>query len=189
MVIRCAPLASRCDPAESTQHYFIQDFPRRTKPLGRVEGDFERRLIEHLRLLDMPDAFLDDVIGHFDFTGAKADIIVSRPGVFTNSAALRDDISLLRLQALARTVIKKGDEVHVEVNSASVGGCTEEWLDEVKEVFTGGNGTTKSFQLVFPTKEDTLSGTGKLDIFSRLGNNNAMQVRCFLSCLLRSRLT
>lgn len=160
------------DTVHGDNHWYIHDLPKLSgKSRKRPMTEFEDGLMSHLRLLRVPEDFVESIEGLYDYSSIKVHLITSVPGTFSGSKAERH--GLLRLRNVVKTLNlglpakKSRGNVHVEVCTASIGNLNTKWLNGFHDCVLGkkdiavasANSRAPEIKIVFPTSKNVESAS------------------------------
>ncbi|KAI0471415.1 tyrosyl-DNA phosphodiesterase I [Xylaria cf. heliscus] len=114
-------------------HWYIHDVPKRSSPSKEPPRGFEADLLSHMEALGAPKAFLDSIMGQYDYSTVKVHLLTSVPGTYSGENA--EKYGLLRLRRIINEMNlnlpgkDESDAFQLEVCTSSVGSLSTKWLN------------------------------------------------------------
>lgn len=128
------------DTVLGDNHWYIHDLPKLSTRSTSEPSPFEEGLLDHLRALGTPDAFIDSIQGMYDYSKVKVHLTTSVPFVCAGIKAEKHGLLRIRrvVQELGlRLPAKSSDELKMEICTASIGDLSSKWLNVFNDCALG----------------------------------------------------
>lgn len=153
------------DTRHGDNHWYIHDVPKLDLHQSNAPEGFEADLLDHLKALNTPAAFIQSIQGHYDYSTVKVHLVTSIPNMSSGTNAEKH--GLLRLRRVIRDLdlnlpkLKADGVLTLHVCTASIGNLNVKWLSDFGSCIMGedltSTPTIPDMKIFFPTVEDVRS--------------------------------